>query len=425
MAELTPNLTPPDCIPGNQSSLKYSEAKQANNSASTSSLNLCPKCSSKKLWRDGNRYSLFGDKIQRWLCRECGLRFSDPQDVQKAHNTIERIETIEAKSLKSWGDKVTTRQICVSETKNLVAEQQIVEVPRRNEVDIKGKIVEYMWRLKREAYHEETIAAYGYKLEILVKRGANLFDPESVKKVIADQSTWNPDVKNNAVKAYRLFINFEGIQAILPKYKGPKKLPFIPAEEEIDQLIAGCGHQMATFLQLLKETAARYEAFNLKWIDLDIRNSTVTITPEKGSNPRIFKISSSLLTMLLTFPRTSQQIFTYKSKYYAGKTFRKMRQRIAHKLGNPRLLKIHFHTLRHWKATDEYRKTRDILHVMQLLGHRSINNTLIYIQLSNVGQGDDYVCKVAKTLQEATQLIEGGYEYVTDMDGYKLFRKRK
>ncbi len=88
-------------------------------------------------------------------------------------------------------------------------------------------------------------------------------------------------------------------------------------------------------------------------------------------------------------------------------------------------MKIHFHTLRHWKATDEYRKTRDILHVMQLLGHRSINNTLIYIQLSNVGQGDDYVCKVAKTLQEATQLIEGGYEYVTDMDGYKLFRKRK
>jgi hypothetical protein len=31
----------------------------------------------------------------------------------------------------------------------------------------------------------------------------------------------------------------------------------------------------------------------------------------------------------------------------------------------------------------------------------------------------------AKTFQEPTQLIEGGFEYVTEMEGYKLFRKRK
>jgi hypothetical protein len=72
----------------------------------------------------------------------------------------------------------------------------------------------------------------------------------------------------------------------------------------------------------------------------------------------------------------------------------------------------------------EYHKTRDILHVMRLLGHRNINNTLIYTQPINV-QDDDYICKTAKTIQEATQLIEGGYEYVAEMDGYRLFRKRK
>lgn len=32
---------------------------------------------------------------------------------------------------------------------------------------------------------------------------------------------------------------------------------------------------------------------------------------------------------------------------------------------------------------------------------------------------NDYQVRVAKTLDEA------GFEYVTDMDGYKLFRKRK
>lgn len=96
----------------------------------------------------------------------------------------------------------------------------------------------------------------------------------------------------------------------------------------------------------------------------------------------------------------------------------KQRKKIAHKLGNPRILQIHFHTLRHWKATMEYHKTKDILHVMQLLGHRNIKNTLIYTQLINF-QSDDYICKAAKTLLEATQLIEA------EMDNVKLFRKRK
>jgi hypothetical protein len=33
--------------------------------------------------------------------------------------------------------------------------------------------------------------------------------------------------------------------------------------------------------------------------------------------------------------------------------------------------------------------------------------------------------RVAKTAKGARALLEVGFEYVTDMDGYKLFRKRK
>jgi hypothetical protein len=38
---------------------------------------------------------------------------------------------------------------------------------------------------------------------------------------------------------------------------------------------------------------------------------------------------------------------------------------------------------------------------------------------------DDYVSRVAKDVQELRQLIEAGFEYVTDMDGVKVLRKRK
>lgn len=78
------------------------------------------------------------------------------------------------------------------------------------------------------------------------------------------------------------------------------------------------------------------------------------------------------------------------------------------KLKNPRLNRITFHTLRHWKTTMEYHKTKDILHVMQILGHKNIKNTLIYVQLSNeiFRDQNEYISKVARSLKEACALVE-------------------
>jgi hypothetical protein len=96
------------------------------------------------------------------------------------------------------------------------------------------------------------------------------------------------------------------------------------------------------------------------------------------------------------------------------------------KLGNPRISRIHFHTFRHWKAKVDYARTKDVLYVQQLLGHRDIKNTLKYIQLVNMPQEEKFICKVAKDSEQATELIELGFEYVISEynDGGKLFRKR-
>ena len=61
---------------------------------------------------------------------------------------------------------------------------------------------------------------------------------------------------------------------------------------------------------------------------------------------------------------------------------------------------------------------------MQLLGHKSIKNTLVYTHLVDFG-GDDFICKVARSVDDAKALVEGGFDYVTDVEGMKLFRKRK
>ena len=107
--------------------------------------------------------------------------------------------------------------------------------------------------------------------------------------------------------------------------------------------------------------------------------------------------------------------------------FNLQRKRIAHKTGNPRLLKIHFHTFRYWKGTILYHQTKDMYYVMQRLGHKNIKNTFLYVQLEEaLFQGEqDYISKVAKTEKDICTLIEAGFEYITEFEGAKIFRKRK
>ena len=307
-------------------------------------------------------------------------------------------------------------------------EKQAVGATKLSDAEIKGKIVEYSWNLKRDGYAESTITTYSYILQFLAKRSRNLNNPDSVKDVIALQEQWSRGRKGNAVKAYSLYLKMNGLTWQKPKYKPIEKLPFIPAEQEIDSLISGCNTQMSTFLQLLKETGARRcEAFNLTWTEIDFVTNTVRIIPEKGSKPRIFKMSERLTRMLSELPKKSGRIWLYKNSFYLSRGFRRMRKKIAQRLGNPRLLQIHFHSLRHWKATTEYARTKDLLYVQQLLGHRSIKTTLRYIQLADIPQEERFISKVAMNVKEATELIELGFEYVTGEydDGGKIFRKRK
>jgi len=217
-----------------------------------------------------------------------------------------------------------------------------------------------------------------------------------------------------------------------PKCKITRKIPFIPTEQEIDALIAGCIKRMATFLQLLKETAMRSgEAKRLKWTDVDLEKRIVILNePEKNSNPRIWNISHKLTAMLNVLPKTSPKIFCEGPISSLKSSLQLARRRLAEKLQNPRLLQIHFHTFRHWKATMEYHRTKDPLHVAALLGHKKLENIQIYVQLDKnlfKDTDDGFICKVAHNVGEATELIEAGFEYVTGEynDGGKLFRKRK
>jgi integrase len=161
----------------------------------------------------------------------------------------------------------------------------------------------------------------------------------------------------------------------------------------------------------------------LKRTDIDFEQRSVRITPEKGSNPRILPLSLKLVDMLSSLPKNTNTVFGVNADLMR-RNFAKQRKRITAKLKNSRLTQITFHTFRHWKATMEYHKTRDILHVKEVLGHKSLNSTMLYTQLISF-RDDDFSAVVAHSEEEACKLVESGFDFVCDFNGNKIFKKRK
>ncbi|MEM3005876.1 MAG: tyrosine-type recombinase/integrase [Candidatus Bathyarchaeia archaeon] len=292
--------------------------------------------------------------------------------------------------------------------------------------DLEAKLVEYLWWMRRQGYADETIRGYVLALKVLAARGADLNSPESVKEVIARQK-WSGNRRRNVINAYSLFLRMVGGRWEKPKCEVEQKIPFIPTEQEIDALIAGSNRRLSTFLQLLKETAMRAgEAIRLEWTDIDFERRLITLNkPEKRSSPRVWRVSNELLARLMTLPREGKRIFpTYNNM---KGVFLKTRKRLANKLQNPRIERITFHTFRHWKATMLYHQTRDPYYVKQFLGHKSLNNTEIYITIEKTIFGeynDEFIVKVASRPEEIKTLLETGFEYICEKDGLMFFRKR-
>jgi integrase len=320
------------------------------------------------------------------------------------------------------------------ESKNLAtveptkAAQREGTIAAPDQATTKGLIVQFSAWLERENYTapKDHIS----NLLILMRRGANLLDPESVKVIIArlrkrNGQPWKDGAKMLMVHTYNLFTQALKIEWKPPQYKQEDIEPFIPDETELDQLIAACqSKRMAAFLQCLKETFADPgEILPLEWTDLN--GDIITINhPVKGHRPGQAQVSSKLLMMLNNLPHKSERIFptTYECMYTA---FGLIRRRTAKNLQNPRLRKISFVSFRHWGGTMLAERTHErILTVQKLLRHKSITSTMKYIGKIH-WKNDDYDVATATTVEEVKKLAESGFEKFDEFNGIHVFRKLK
>jgi integrase len=317
----------------------------------------------------------------------------------------------------------------VDETRN---QERAAGATTTDPATIKGKIVEFAWWMKKdEGYADKTIKNRTMMLSRLVKLGANLYEPETVKKIIAEPPVnWTEAYKQLFIDTYTCFLQMENLTWKPPKIKRPDTAAFIPTETELDQLINAAGRILGAFLQGLKDTGADPGELNaIKWVDVDKDRSTVRINhPVKGHNARILPVSDDFIQRLGALPKKGERVF--RPMYHC--TIQQLRKRLAFTLGNPRFLNITFKSFRHWKGTMEYHRTKDVYYVKDLLGHKKLSSTQVYIHYERAIYGslsnkDEFTVRVATNVEEASAFVETGFEYVTGEynDGGKIFRKRK
>jgi len=282
--------------------------------------------------------------------------------------------------------------------------------------------------MKKNGYADKTSKATGKRLRHL-QNNCNLQDPEDVKGFIANKQCGNGH-KESLIEAYALLMKSINKEWKQPFYKKYDKLPKIPTTQQLNMLISHATTRMALILSMSKELGTR--PIELTWLqtkDINLQNRTVNIKSAKHCNARILKLKTKTLEMLREHInkkdlKQNDRLFPTNPENISD-NYRHLRNRLAKKLQDPTIKTIRLYDFRHYFATMLYHKTKDLLYVKASLGHKDLRTTLRYTQLLETLEDDEYHCKTATNIKKATALIEAGFEYIQEIDGIRLYRKRK
>ena len=301
-------------------------------------------------------------------------------------------------------------------------------IPQTNPtLNLPNTTLNLLIQLKNDGQAETTIESHARRLK-RIAQNADINNPETVKQYIANLACTNT-YKMILTKTYAKYCNFNQIQWTPPHYKPDERAIQVPTKEKLEMIIANSGKKMATKLSLSMEGLRPVEVVNLKPKDIDHEQRLITPTTAKHGAGRTLKIPQTLNAMLQEHIirhniQQNEKLFDITSRTYS-KMYRMTRNALAQKLHDPTLTKIRLYDFRHYFATALYKKTNNLLIVMNKLGHKDIKNTLIYTHLTDFAE-DDYITESTTDRKQAEMLLNNGFDYIaTSPDGYMMFRKRK
>ncbi len=177
-----------------------------------------------------------------------------------------------------------------------------------------------------------------------------------------------------------------------PYPKGAHRLPAILSQEEVAQLIQAASTSFhRTLLMTLYATGVRRaELTHLKVIDIDSQRMVIHVQGGKGRKDRDVMLSPKLLEALREHWRGLQRkpsawLFP-GNRWHTGDTPITTKvvwdacKEAAQRAGLQK--DVHPHTLRHCFATHLLEAGADLRTIQMLLGHRDLEETTIYLHLS-------------------------------------------
>jgi integrase len=249
--------------------------------------------------------------------------------------------------------------------------------------------------MKKDGYSENTIEPIGNRLKNLSKH-VNLDSPDEVKEFIA-RADWSNRYKDNMANAYNHYTVFHSLPWNRPTYQRAYIIKKLPLESDIDLIVSYTKTRNRVAFTLIKECGLRpIEVSNLTLKHIDLNEGRIYPETAKGGEARILKMKTETLALLKQLvstnnPDLNDKIFPCSKTLQ--KNWNKLRNRIAQRLGKQELKQIRLYDLRHFYGTMLYHKTKDIVHVQRKMGHKSLKNTLIYIDLADF-HNDEFVREI-------------------------------
>ena len=256
---------------------------------------------------------------------------------------------------------------------------------------MKNYLGDFTRELKNRNYSKNTVRIYtGHLRHFLDFSRKTDFDPEKRIAVFLEKKKTSNEQRRLAWSSIKLFYSLvleKECPYKLDHIRSRKRLPDILSREEVLEIlnmIENKKHQL--IISILYGSGLRVsEVCRIRIKDINFSNLSLKIRDSKGNKDRITLLSEKYANGLKQITKgrgANEYVFkTMSNKKYSVRTVQKIFENALIKSSIQKSPTCH--TLRHCFATHLIEAGVDIKTVKNLLGHKSVKTTMIYINLAD------------------------------------------
>ena len=253
--------------------------------------------------------------------------------------------------------------------------------------------------LKKGEVRPTSIRKYKNHLKFWIQKHPQKFMPLSIVEIeTCLQKLKSENLSNSTINSYlttlkqlynyaekRRFLQDNTAKQVRRLKKRPRKPPRYFSEEEIEKILSYETPYRDVFVVLLYTGMRRNELRFLEWEDIDLKNKIIKIRNKEGFSTksgknRTIPMHSKVEKILKEKQQDSGYIFSYSTgnPHHKNK-WNDSLQRILKKENVPN---ASVHTFRHTFATRFLQSGGSIKELQEILGHASVETTMIYAHLA-------------------------------------------